>query len=97
MFEILNSVSVHLMCRKKHFCEWSFCWKVDLVGVVVLVFFPKIWYFEEEDFFVIAEAQEVVVAVFLFFGCNCQGPNPKYEKMIKRKGTVPVPGFFFEV
>ena len=41
------------------------------------------------------EAQEVVVTVFLFFGCDCEGPNPKYEKMIKMKGTVP--GFFFEV
>ena len=34
------------------------------------------------------EAQEVVVAVFLCFGCNCHGPNPKYEKMIKKNGTV---------
>ena len=35
------------------------------------------------------------VAVFLFFGCDCEGPNLKYEKMIKMKGTIP--GFFFEV
>ena len=41
------------------------------------------------------EVQETVVVVFLFFGCDCEGPNPKYEKMIKMKGTVP--GFFFEV
>ena len=40
------------------------------------------------------EAQEVVVTVFLFFGCDCEGPNPKYEKMIKMKGTVP--GFFLK-
>ena len=26
------------------------------------------------------EAHEVVVTVF-FFGCDCEGPNPKYEKM----------------
>ena len=40
------------------------------------------------------KAQEVEVAVFLFFGCDCEGPNLKYEKMIKMKGTLP--RFFFK-
>ena len=64
-------------------------------GRIVVLELKKIyiWYFEEQVFYECRDTRSGSYSVFFLF--DCEGPNPKYEKLIKMKGTVP--GFFFEV